>query len=727
MRTLFQFVRISSSAILTLAVCAALSQQPTPRAAGKGEDPNLPTYENVQSGGPLLVRFQDPPDFPIWWSFEGQLACGLNKRPIAILFADDLTPGYYLGFNARGSWIMRESGRVVVFNGTIHTLSPGADSPAGAPGDLQFPPSLCGPEKPPRRERGMVVKGSDGSYTLSYTLVEEGKAPRPLSFKVAPDTKTGAPLGEWAWLGTPAQADPVAIGAITAEQRSQFQVTAPGQPIGSAALIDVSSAGSVQWNFEPQMLVADAMAHGEHGSVAKQPDGSYKLSYSLVEPGRSDQPMTFSVARVTLRVTPEMTRFFIAGGLCPAIDTANAWIWAGQGAQGPTAGIFNVSANGLVIWNFIPRDAALALLGGDAKPTSGEGAVKAAQGIPLAVKLVRSGYGGGVRMDNVYSQPLTAFTVSAPGQSFTVDSRTIGVAPIAPGGFWGEHTGVPYGGGEMAVAVAALFADGESFGQPGAIAIYIERRRAWIATLDDIRNRLGKFNTPQPDLAAASAAIKASETEQMRTAASAGSVNWGATKAAYQFVIECLDKKIRTLPGTLQAIEARRAQILADPIRVPDGSGHAITDPEVTAFVSALNASAAKSAEEGKNAPTVDEQLQARIPASASQSGPTPANPTPSSMPGLSLSTTHGTGAQVQNGILTYKDADSGAKMTFKVARPAFLTPQLQAGAKVGNIGAWVWVSDDGQQGKMFQIASDRTLTATVIPGAMARQFATGK
>lgn len=727
MRTYLQIARISTSAILTLAVCAATSQQPTPRAAGKGEDPNLPIYENVQSGGLLLVRFQDPPDFPIWWSFEGQLACGLNKRPIAILFADDLTPGYYLGFNARGSWIVRESGRVVVFDGTSHALSPGAESPAGVPSDLQFPPSLCGPEKLPRRERGMVVKGRDGSCTLSYTLIEEGKAPRPLSFKVAPDTKTGAPLGEWAWMGTPSQADPAALAAMTAEQRSQFQTVAPGQPIGAAALIDVSSAGSVQWNFEPQMVVADAMAHGEHGSVAKQSDGSYKLSYSLVEPGRPDQLMTFPVARATLKVTPEMERFFIAGGLCPAINAADAWIWAGQSAQGPAAGIFYVSANGLVIWNFIPREAALAFLGGDAKPTSGEGATKAAQGIPLSVKLVRSGYGGGVRMDNVYSQPLTAFTVSAPGHLLTIDSRTKGVAPIALGGFWGEQTGGAYGGGDTAVAVSALFADGESFGQPGMIAIYIERRRAWIATLDDIKNRLGQFNTPQPNVAAATAAIRAADTEQVRATAAADSIISGARSAAYQFVIECLDRMVRTLPGTLQAIEERRAQILADPIRVPDGSTHVITDPEVSAFVSALKASAAKSAEDRKNTPTTEQQLQARIPASTAEEGPSPANPPPSSLPGLSGSTTHGTGANIQNGILSYRDADSCTKKTFKVTRPAFLAAQLQAGASFGNIGAWVWVSDDGQEGKMFQIASDGTLTATVLPGAMARKFVSDK
>lgn len=727
MRRPLQIAQISTSAVLTLAICVASSQQPTLRAVGKGEDPNLPTFENVQAGGPLPVRFQDPPDFPIWWSFEGQRACGLNKRPIAILFADDLTPGYYLGFNARGSWIVRESGRVVVFDGTTHTLSPGAESPAGVPGDLQFPPSLCGPETLPRRERGMVVKGSDGSYTLSYTLVEEGKAPRPLSFNVAPDTKTGAPLGEWTWMGTPSQADPAALGAMTAEQRSQFQTVAPGQPIGSAALIDVTSAGSVQWNFEPQTVVADAMAHGEHGSIAKQPDGSYKLSYLLVEPGRPDQPMTFPVARATLEVTTEMRRFFVASGLCPAINAADAWIWAGQSAQGPAAAIFNVSPNGLVIWNFIPRDGALALLGGNAKPTAGEGAARAAQGIPLSVRLVRSPYGGGVRMDNAYSQPLTAFSVSAPGHLFTVDSRTKGVAPIGPGGFWGEQTGGAYGGGDTAMAVAALFADGESFGQPGMIAIYIERRRAWTATLDDIKNRLGKFNTPQPNMTAASAAIRAAEAEQVRATASADNVISGATAAAYQFAIECLDRTIRTLPGTLQAIEERRAQILADPIRVPDGSTHAITDPEVTAFVSALNASAAKSAEDRKNTPTVEQQLQARIPASAAQQGPVPANPPPSSLPGLSGSTTHGTGATVQNGILTYRDADSGAKKTFKVTRPAFLAAQLQAGANVGNVGAWVWVSDDGQEGRMFQLASDGTVTATVLPGAMVRQFVSGK
>ncbi len=698
-----------------------------PRAAGKGEDPNLPTYENVQGSGPVLVPFDDPPDFPIWWSFEGQAECGLNKRPTAILFSDDQTPGYYLGFSARGSWIVRESGRVVVFDGTTHTLSPGAESPAGVPSDLQFPPPFCGPEELPRRERGMVVKGSDESYTLSYTLVEEGNAPRPLSFKVVPDTKTGAPLGEWAWMGTPSQADPAALAAMTAEQRSQFQAVAPGQPIGSAALINVRSAGSVQWNFAPQMEVADATAHGEHGSVRKRPDGSYELSYSLVEPGRPDQPMSFPVARATLKVTSEMRRFFIASGLSPAIDTANAWIWAGQGAQGPASGIFNVSGSGLVIWNFIPRNAALAFLGGDAKPTVGEGAAKAAQSIPLAVKLVRSGYGGGVRMDNVYSQPLTAFTVSAPGHLFTIDSRTKGIAPIAPGGFWGVQTGGAYGGGDTAVAVAALFADGESFGQPGMIAIYIERRRAWIATLDDIKNRLGKFNTPEPDMAAASAAIRAAEAEQVRATASGDNVVSGATGAVYQFVIELLDRTNQTLPGTLQAIQERRAQILADPIRVPNGSTHAITDPEVTAFVSDLNASAAKSAEDRKNTPTAEEQLQARLPASAAQQGPVPANPPPSSLPGLSGSTTHGTGATVQNGILTYKDADSGAKMTFRVARPAFLAPQLQAGANLGNIGAWVWVSDDGQEGRMFQLASDGTVTATVIPGAMARQFVSGK
>ena len=725
MRTPFQIVRISSAAILTLAVCAATPQQSTPLAASKGEDPNLPVYENVQSGGEVFLRFDSPADFPIWWSFEGKSGCGQGKSPGRILFADDRTQGYYLGFDARGSWIVRQSGQVVVFNGATHTLSPGADSPAGVPGDLQLPPP-CDPWHLPPRKYGMVIKGKGESYTLSYTLVEPGKAPRPMSFPVAQVTKTGAEFGEWAWMGTPEQADPAAMAAITAEQHSQFQSVAPGQPVGSAALITVDSSGAVQWNFAPQMIVADAMAHGEHGSVAKQPDGSYKLSYSLVEPGKPDQPMSFPVTRPTLQVTPEMARTFIAKGLSPAINTAAAWIWAGQNSQSGAA-MFNVSANGLVIWNFIPLDAALAFLKGDEQATPAQGAQQAVPAIPVSVKFLFESQDLGIRLDNVYSQPLTAFSVAGAGHLFTVDSRTKGVPPVRPGGYWIEPAGDTAHRSGAVTAIAALFADGTSFGDPGKTADYIERRRVWIATLDDIKDRMGKFNTPKPDMAAASAAIKAAETEQVHATASADSLISGATSAAYQFVIECLDRKIRTLPGTLEAIDDRRAQIAADPIRVADGSVHAIADREVTAFVGALRASAAKSAEDKKNAPTVGEQLQARIPASAAQSGPTPANPPPSSLPGVSGSTTHGTGADVRNGILTYKDGDSGANKTFKVARPAFLTAQLQAGANLGNIGAWVWVSDDGQEGKIFQVASDGIVTATVLPGAMADKLVSGK
>jgi len=727
MRSLVPIVRVSSPVLLAFALCVtALAQQPAPRYVGKGEDPNIPKYDNIQTIDPG-VQFDSPTEFPIWWGFQGTGVCDQNRRPVTILFADDLTPGYYLGFNAQGSWIVRESGKVVVFNGSTHTLSPGADSPAGAPADLQLPPPCQGKDPSPW-QRGMVVKDRDGNFTLSYTLAERGKAPRPMAFKVSHVINSPGIPEQWAWLGNPAQADPAAIAALTAEQRSQFQSIAPGQQIGAAALVTVDSAGSVQWTFDPQILVAAAMAHGEKGSVAKQPDGSYKLAYTLVEPGKPNTPMSFPVARETLKISPLMARTFIAKGLCPAINTSEAWIWAGQDAQqGQAAAAFNVSTNGVVIWNFIPRDAALALLKGDQQPASAPSAATTAGTIPLSVKLVRGPYGGGVRMDNTYSLPLTAFSVSAPGELFTVDSRTKGVPPIAPGGFWADHTGGAYGGGDNAIAVAALFADGTSFGQPAKVADFIERRRVWIATLDDITNRLAKFNTAQPDMAGASAAIGSAATQQVRAAASTDTTVSAATNAAYQFVIECINRKIRTLPGTLQAIEQRRAQILADPIRVADGSSHTITDREVTSFLGSLRASAAKSAEARNNAPTLDQQLQARIPASPAQPGPSPAYPAPSALPGVVLSTTHGTGADVRNGILSYKDADTGAKVTFKVARPAFLATQLQSGAKVGNIGAWVWVSEDGQQGRMFQLASDGSVTATVLTGAMARQFVSGK
>lgn len=55
------------------------------------------------------------------------------------------------------------------------------------------------------------------------------------------------------------------------------------------------------------------------------------------------------------------------------------------------------------------------------------------------------------------------------------------------------------------------------------------------------------------------------------------------------------------------------------------------------------------------------------------------------------------------------------------------LKAQLQACASFGNTGAWVWVSDDGQEEKTFQIASDGSLTATVLAGAMARKFVSGR
>ena len=78
-----------------------------------------------------------------------------------------------------------------------------------------------------------------------------------------------------------------------------------------------------------------------------------------------------------------------------------------------------------------------------------------------------------------------------------------------------------------------------------------------------------------------------------------------------------------------------------------------------------------------------------------------------------------GTGTTVKDGVLTYKDPATGDPVSLKVARPALLPPQMIP-ADSPNAGPWIWISDDGTQGKVITVQADGSVTVQMIPGFVA-------
>jgi hypothetical protein len=75
-----------------------------------------------------------------------------------------------------------------------------------------------------------------------------------------------------------------------------------------------------------------------------------------------------------------------------------------------------------------------------------------------------------------------------------------------------------------------------------------------------------------------------------------------------------------------------------------------------------------------------------------------------------------GTGSRITSGVLTFKDSGSGARISLKVKRPAFLAAQAQMLKAAGNSGPWVWVSDDNQRASVLNVDADGSVKATVVP-----------
>jgi hypothetical protein len=79
-----------------------------------------------------------------------------------------------------------------------------------------------------------------------------------------------------------------------------------------------------------------------------------------------------------------------------------------------------------------------------------------------------------------------------------------------------------------------------------------------------------------------------------------------------------------------------------------------------------------------------------------------------------------GTDAKFANGVLTYKDSESGAMVSLHVQRPGFVAAQPMMMKSMGSRGMWIWVSDDRQQARIVNVGADGSVSATVVPAQTA-------
>jgi hypothetical protein len=363
-------------ALIGVGRCGAQTDTPIPptTAASTGsnqEDPNFPR----------AIADTDLPSAaasPIWPTTGSLARTGL---PLDLLFAKDHSLGFYVGYNAQGSWIRHESGVVYVFNRARNTLTIGAKSLAQVPGNV-IPPQYSDTQNFPRRVSGMITRDSSGSV-LTYDLLEQGKPARKMRFNgLAP----GPAMGIWEWIGDPSQADPVALGQLSADERQRLQLGAPGEAPGSAAGVKLDSSGNVEWQFATRIFTAAYFAHGEHGRLTPNSDGTAELSFTLHVPGKAEQPLALAVTRARLIMNPVLENSMFAGtvilgngcGVGPAsglaggvvlneplqLDPKEAWIWLDSNGQVPLALAFNIRTDGWVQWTLVSQASARVFSGG---------------------------------------------------------------------------------------------------------------------------------------------------------------------------------------------------------------------------------------------------------------------------------------------------------------------------------------------------------------------------
>lgn len=330
-------------------------------------DPNLgvPAQHDVVPGVPMSAAL------PIWPEVNSPF----------LLFAKDHSVGYYAGYNAQGSWIRHESGTVYVFDRARGTLTVGAASLDGVPGDLTPPKDIGLNRDHPRRLHGLITRGGDGLSTLTYDLLEPGKPPHRMTFTGLMAANLNP--GDWAWIGDPSQADPIAV----ADQKvsPQLPLAGPGEAPGSAGIVTVNSNGEVGWRLTTRAMTAVYFARGEHGKLTRGQDGQYKLSFTLVVPGKADRPMNLSVEHAKTVVNPVLERGLL-GPNCgngktailpfrpyfgqqimmvpPLLDLSDAWVWMDANKHDSDALMFNLLPDGRVRWNVVQPAIALMALAG---------------------------------------------------------------------------------------------------------------------------------------------------------------------------------------------------------------------------------------------------------------------------------------------------------------------------------------------------------------------------
>jgi hypothetical protein len=366
--------------VLSCTACvlsARLFAQQSGAAVPDPADLILPGFKTQEPG---------PAALPLWWD-------GRTTAPSAhsgsIVFAKDHSLGIYLGYDAQGVWIEHNSGALYVFDARSGTLRVGAASIAQRPADLVRPPGADGP-----RTDALITRETDGRYSLSYVLHENGKSDRTLHFS---GLSPGAGLGNWAWIGEPSQADPVALAAADPQLR---RLLAPGEPAGSAGIVVVNSRGEVRWQLQSRAMSASWFARGEHATVTRGAGGYAQLSFTLLIPGRADQHLTLPVTAARLILNPVLERvLWVSGGtgstlpelvnLPVSLELSSVWVWVGAQPTDVQGLLLQVGGDGRVRWSLVSAASARLLLGytvADSQPANPfHSALTAAdRGTPLA-------------------------------------------------------------------------------------------------------------------------------------------------------------------------------------------------------------------------------------------------------------------------------------------------------------------------------------------------------
>ncbi len=627
-------VMVHAALLISLAAAKAVAQNPqTLLGATWVGDPNLGLTAQTPF---LLPGIPMSAALPIWSE---------TGRP-TLLFAKDHSVGYYIGFNAQGSWIRHESGAVYVFDRTHGTLKLGAASLDAVPRDVALPTPTPTQFNVTMRVHGMITRGSDGLATLTYDLLEPGKPSRKMTFTGLMATNLN--VGDWAWIGDASQADP----AMVADEptRSRLAQVAPGEPVGSAGIVDVNSTGEVNWQLMGRAAVTPYFARGEHGKLTRGEGGQNKLSFTLVLPGKADRTMTLSVARGKTIVNPVL-EVGLMGATCgdgqkallpynpifggrpmttpPLLDLNDAWVWIDANKHDPYALIFNMLPDGRVRWNVVSPGLGAMVLAG-----------------PTPADITQS---GGVRGGGA-----TAATPPAPGVDDPYLKRETAPQkpPFKTAAIWSYlDSTIP---SVWYTATAAFDTVGRT---PKDELVYLgfNARGSWLESCDG--TKIYTWDGVSPELVQAAQNMSGVPTDLANPS---------------DFMRRYMAWKASS--GGRDATASQNST--PDPVDPLQAAGFIPGDADAASF----------------SAPV------------GNSSG--------------------GSGAKVVNGVLTFKDSQSGATVSMHVVRPAFIAAQPQVLKSMGITGGWVWVSEDRQQGRVIAIDQDGSVKITVVPVQMAISMA---